>query len=148
MTEHSTLQSAQIAANNDQYKSAICRLSQNTPVAINTKEIVEILEGLYPPKHKIKRQYETKIKYKSKHIKSDISIETFINTISKKPKARAAGPFGDISDVLRSMVTYTENKNSSNPYAKSTYSIRENTQQRHAKLHKKTIQQLLRIWPS
>ena len=48
MNEDSTLQSAQLAANNDQYKSAISRLSQDTPSTINTKDTVDILERLYP----------------------------------------------------------------------------------------------------
>ena len=44
-TESSINKCAQIVADNDNYKSAIDRLTNNTPIAINTPEIVEILKN-------------------------------------------------------------------------------------------------------
>ena len=123
MSKSSTLQSAQIAANNDQYKSAISRLTQDTPVAINTPEIVNILEGLYPSKHSIPNKHDSKKNRTLTHQKKEININKFINIISKTPKARAAGPFGDVSDVLRAMVAFTTDKNSPNPYAQTVHTL-------------------------
>jgi len=123
MSESSTLQSAQLAANNDQYKSAISRLTQDTPVAINTPDIVKILEGLYPSKHIIQNKHDSNKQRNLTHHKKEIDIDRFINIISKTPKARAAGPFGDISDIIRAMVIYKTDKNSSNPYAQTVHTL-------------------------
>ena len=49
--------SAQIAANNDQYRSAIARVNSNTPVALNTDKTISILSYLYPNEHKLKNEY-------------------------------------------------------------------------------------------
>ena len=51
---------AQLAADNDQYRSAICRLCADTPVALNTPDVVEILQRLYPNKHTITHTHTTK----------------------------------------------------------------------------------------
>ena len=59
---------AQTAADNDQFKSAIQRITNNTPVALNTPETIEILQNLYPSKHeigyldKIKQQFLVTVK--------------------------------------------------------------------------------------
>ena len=45
---------AQMAAELDNYKSAIDRLSQATQIALNTNENISILKKLYPNKHIIK----------------------------------------------------------------------------------------------
>ena len=49
--------SAQLATDNYQYKSAIRRIMSDTPVSINTPEVVDNLAALYPDRHNINTSY-------------------------------------------------------------------------------------------
>ena len=50
--------SAQLAADNDNYRSAIDRIVSDTPIAINTPEVVNILKQLYPKKHTLHEEHK------------------------------------------------------------------------------------------
>ena len=49
---------AQLAADTDNYRSAIDRVMSDTPIAINTPDVVEILKDLYPDKHILHDRYK------------------------------------------------------------------------------------------
>ena len=71
-TESSThkFKCAQIAADNDQFRSAIARVNNNTPVALNTNETIKILSSLYSKKHILEKEYNRtkKIKITNKNL--------------------------------------------------------------------------------
>ena len=79
---------AQLAADNDNYRSAIERLTTETPIALNTPETVEILKSLYPPKHIIIDNYldTSPKKFKSKH--KPLTLKSFIKIFSRLPKEK------------------------------------------------------------
>ena len=118
---HTRNKCAQLAADNDNFRSAIDRITADTPIALNTPEVVGILKDLYPKKHKIKTGYHhtTTRRFRSKH--QPLNLKSFIKIFSRTTKGKAAGPYGDITDVISSMVTHTEYPNNNNIYARTVF---------------------------
>ena len=112
---------AQIAANLDNYKSALDRLSNSTPIALNNTQNVEILKKLYPTKHKIKNHKLEYLPNNTTTQEQSITFEDFIKNMTRIPKGKAAGPMADISDIIRALVTHKDHFNNTNPYAKTIY---------------------------
>ena len=120
-TNRQRINSAQMAANLDNYKSAIARLDQSTPVALNTEQNLHILKKLYPKRHTIIDQNNARVCHTNIKKIPDLDIETFIRTFSRIPQGKAAGPYADISDVTRALVTHFDHHNKCNPYANTVY---------------------------
>ena len=77
--------------------------------------MVDILKGLYPTtlqRHNTKDITHTKLCSKSPEIHK---------TFSRILKGKAAGPFGDITDVTRSMVTHVKHPNNKHTYANTIF---------------------------
>ena len=110
---------AQIAADQDQYKSAIDRICSSSPIAINTPEVVQALEKLYPKKHTLPSTYNSPKRKCFKNSKPNDDIDTFINLMAQTKKGKAAGPFADVADIIREMVLHKERKK--NIYAESIF---------------------------
>ena len=116
-------ENAHLAADLDNYKSALDRLNQNTPIAINTEDNVKRLKQLYPTKHIITEK-TSEIHTSQKHThQENIDLHTFCNIITRIPKGKAAGTLADISDVIRSLITHKDNHKNSFPYTKAIYKL-------------------------
>ena len=107
----------QLAADNNNYRSAIDRISTDTPISINTPDVVDILKCLYPTRHTLTSPYNDTIPRTFHTNICPIDYQIFIKTFSRIPKGKAAGHFGNITDVIRSMVTYVEHLNNKHTYA-------------------------------
>ena len=83
---HTRNKCAQLAADNDNFRSAIDRITADTPIALNTPEVVEILKDLYPRKHKLKTGYHHTIprRFRSKH--QPLNLKSFIKIFSRTTK--------------------------------------------------------------
>ena len=67
-----------MAADLDNYKSALDRLSQNTPIAINIEDNVQRLKKLYPPKHHITEDITDHTTSQNITNQNDIDINTIL----------------------------------------------------------------------
>ena len=112
---------AEIAANLDNYKSALDRLSKSTPIALNNTQNVEILKKLHPTKHEIKSHTFEELSNNKPTQEHIITFEDFIQNITRISKGKAAGHMADISDIIRALVTHKNHFNNTNPYAKTIY---------------------------
>ena len=113
--------SAQLAADNDNYRSAIDRIVSDTPIAINTPEVVEILKELYPSRHKLQEEYKDTTIKKFTTAYKPLNLHAFTKLFSTLTQAKAAGPFGDITDTLKALVTHTEYPQNKQIYAKTVF---------------------------
>ena len=107
-----------MAADMDNYKTALDRLNQSTPIAINTEDNIKILKSLYPKKHIITNTCEKTNKYIPEN---EMKIEDFHKIITRIPKGKAAGPFADISDIIRALAVHKDLHNKNFPYVKKTF---------------------------
>ena len=118
MTQQKIQKTAQMAADMDNYKTALDRLNQLTPIAINTEENIKILKSLYPKQHTITNIGEETNKYIPEN---EMKIEDFHKIITRIPKGKAAGPFADISDIIRALAIHKDLHNKNFPYVKKTF---------------------------
>ena len=54
---------------------------------------------------------------------TNICTEDFVKIITRIPKGKAAGPFGDITDIFRSIATHKDILNNTFPYAKTIHNF-------------------------
>jgi len=113
--------SAQLAADNDNYRSAIDRIVSDTPIAINTPDVVNILKQLYPSKHTLHEEHKDTQPKKFATAYKPLNIHTFKKIFSTIPQGKAAGPFGDITDTLKALVTHTEYPQNKQIYAQTVF---------------------------
>ena len=79
---------AQMAADLDNYRSALDRLSQNTPIAINTEDNVNRLKKLYPEKHNITQCITINNTTHPQNTQQETSIETSPRSSCASPRAK------------------------------------------------------------
>ena len=52
-----------------------------------------------------------------------MTLKSFIKIFSRLPKGKAAGPLGDITDVIKYMVTHMEYPNNKHIYADTVFTF-------------------------
>ena len=113
--------SAQLAVDNDNYRSAIDRIVSDTPIAINTPDVADILKQLYPKQHTLHEEYKEKKRKKFLTAYKPLTIQAFTKLFSTLTQGKAAGPFGDITDTIKTLVTHTEHPQNKQIYAQTVY---------------------------
>ena len=115
---------AQIAANNNQFRSAITRVNNNTPVALTTSQTIKIINSLYPKKHILAKQYNSTNK-KSKLQPKNCTKEDLIKILTRMLKGKTAKPHVDVTDVIKYMVLHNTKRKEDNPYAETVLQFYE-----------------------
>lgn len=95
----------------------------DTPIAINTPDVVEILKDLYPDKHILHDRYNDITPKNFITSYKPLTLEGFIKLFAGIPHGKAAGPLGDITDIIKSMAIHVEHPNNKHIYANTIFHL-------------------------